>query len=115
MVSVSGKWRQSMISDHGWDTLLTLLSPLVGVVVSIVSAHYAKSASKQAKINSQKSDQLMQQTMRGFLIQVLTGHTEIPLETFEELYRAYYEAGGNHEIRDMAVSYMIAQSNKEDK
>lgn len=102
-----------MISDHGWDTILALLSPLVSVVVSVISAHYARSASKQSKINTAKTDQLMQQTMRGFLIQVLTGQIDMPIETFTRLYHAYYEAGGNGEIRELAVAY-LALKNKED-
>lgn len=101
-----------MISDHGWDTILALLSPIVSVTVSIISAHYAKCASKQSKINIAKTDQLMQQTMRGFLIQVLTGQVDMPIETFTRLYHAYYEAGGNGEIRDLAVAY-LALKNKE--
>ena len=102
-----------VISDHGWDTILALLSPVVSVIVSVISAHYAKSASKQAKITVEKSDQLMQQTMRGFLIQVLTGQINMPVETFTRLYQAYYEAGGNGEIRDLAVSYLSSRKEEE--
>ena len=101
-----------MISDHGWDTILALLSPIVSVAVSAYGAHYARKANHQAKINCEKSDELMRQTMRGFLVQVLTGQLIMPIETFEELYRAYYNAGGNHEIRDMAVAYLALQSTK---
>lgn len=101
-----------MISDHGWDTILALLSPLVSVTVSAVGAHYARKANQTAKVNCEKTDELMRQTMRGFLVQVLTGQLTMPIETFEELYRAYYNAGGNHEIRDMAVAYLALQSTK---
>lgn len=101
-----------MISDHGWDTILTLLSPIVSIIVSAYGAHFARQANKQAKINSEKSDQLMKQTMRGFLVQVLTGQLDMPIETFEELYRAYYNAGGNHEIRDMAVAYLAMKNRR---
>jgi len=101
-----------VISDHGWDTILALISPLVSVVVSAYGAHYARKANHQAKVNSEKTDELMRQTMRGFLVQVLTGQLTMPIETFEELYRAYYNAGGNHEIRDMAVAYLALQSSK---
>ena len=101
-----------MISDHGWDTILTLLSPIVSIIVSAYGAHFARKANKQAKINGDKSDQLMKQTMRGFLVQVLTGQLDMPIETFEELYRAYYNAGGNHEIRDMAVAYLAMKNRR---
>lgn len=37
----------------------------------------------------------------------------MPVETFTRLYQAYYEAGGNGEIRDLAVSY-LSNSRKED-
>ena len=102
-----------VISDHGWDTILALLSPIVSVIVSVIGAHYARSANKQAKVNASKTDQLMQQTMRAFLIQVLTGQLDMPIESFTKLYHAYYEAGGNGEIRDLAVAY-LALKNKED-
>lgn len=102
-----------VISDHGWDTMLALLSPVVSVIVSMISAHYAKSANKQAKLTVEKSDQLMQQTMRGFLIQVLTGQINMPVETFTRLYQAYYEAGGNGEIRDLAVTYLSHRKEEE--
>lgn len=97
------------MSDKGWESVALIVTTLISAVSGAVSAYFAKRSNANAKRACEKSDDLMQQTMRAFLIQVFTGQLKMPLETFEELYAAYYRAGGNHEIREMAIDYLTKQ------
>ncbi len=89
------------MSDHGWDTLLQIVT----AIIAGITAWLANNSAKNAKQASDKTDDLMRQSMRSILMRVFTGQVSMPDTTVKEMFNAYTNAGGNHEVAEYAVKY----------
>mgnify|MGYP006926041309 FL=1 len=99
-----------MISDHGWDTILAIITALIGAT----STFYARKSLKTGERVEKNSQAIMKQCMRSILMRVFTNQVKLPYETVIELYDAYRIAGGNHEVGGYAKKY-FAKIGKDDK
>lgn len=97
------------MSDHGWDILLQIVT----AIIAALTAWLANDSAKSAKEASDKTDELMRQNMRSILMRIFTGQVEMPISTTRELYTAYIDAGGNHEVKEYAEKYFERLSGKE--
>lgn len=89
------------MSDHGWDVLLQIVTAIIAGITAVL----ARGSAKHAKQASDKTDDLMKQCMRSILMRVFTGQVTMPDETVNEMFNAYTNAGGNHEVADYAIKY----------
>lgn len=99
------------MTDHGWDILLQIVT----AIIAGITAWLANASAKNAKEANEKTDDLMRQSMRSILMRVFTGQVEMPETSLKELYHAYTNAGGNHEVVEYAVKYFKEHNNESKK
>lgn len=99
------------MSDHGWDILLQIVT----AIIAGITAWLANDSAKNTKQINDKTDDLMRQSMRSILMRVFTDQVSMPDETVREMFNAYTNAGGNHEVAEYAVKYFKRSNNDEPK